>query len=144
MPDINLSGFDDLLQAFENISKLDTDTKIEALDAMAEIAAAKIKETGQNMGVRDENSSTHILDAIKVKKPKLTKDGGHADVTFAGSRRRGNTSTRAAEIAFVNEYGKKSQTARPFIRTAMAENEEKILKAGADIIGAWMEKTFKK
>lgn len=144
MPDINLSGLDELLQAFENLSKIDTDIKIEALDAMAEIAAEKIKETGQGMGVRDNESSTHILDVLKVKKPTITKDGGHADVIFSGSRRRGNTTTRNAEIAFVNEYGKKNQQARPFIRTAMVENEAKILKAGAEIIGAWIDKTFKK
>lgn len=144
MPDINLNGLDDLLKAFDNLASIDTDVKVEALDAMARAAAEKIKEYGQNMGVRDDESSTHILDVLKIKKPKLTKDGGHADITFAGSRRRGKTSTRNAEIAFVNEYGKHGQTARPFIRTAMAENEDKIIKAGAEIIGAWIEKEFKK
>ena len=144
MPDINLNGLDYLLKAFDNLASIDTDVKVEALDAMARAAAEKIKESGQNMGVRDDESSTHILDVLKIKEPKLTKDGGHADITFAGSRRRGKTSTRNAEIAFVNEYGKHGQTARPFIRTAMAENEDKIIKAGAEIIGAWIEKEFKK
>ena len=39
-------------------------------------------------------------------------------VTPTGTRRRGNTTTRNAEIAYVNEYGTDSIQARGFIRKA--------------------------
>ena len=64
---------------------------------------------------------------------KLTADGGHQDITFSGTRPRGNKRVRNAEIAFINEYGRRGQPARPFIGKAMTANEEKIADAGADI-----------
>ena len=82
------------------------------------------------MGVRDPESEVHILDKISKAKAKLTASGGYQEITFSGSRRRGNTTTRNAEIAFVNEYGKRGQQPRPFIGQAMTANEEQIAAAG--------------
>ena len=96
------------------------------------------------MGIKDPDSNVHILDTIKAKKPKKTDAGGYADITFEGSRQRGRTRTRNAEIAFVNEYGKRNQAARPFIGTAMTQNEEAIAAPGAETIGDWIETTFSK
>ena len=65
-------------------------------------------------------------------------------ISFTGTRRRGNTTTRNAEIAFVNEYGKKGQPARPFIGTAMSRNEEAITAPAEKVIGDWIEEEFSK
>ena len=73
---------------------------------------------------------------------ELTGSGGYADVTFSGSRQRGNTKTRNAEIAFVNEYGRQGQTARPFIRQAGEQYADEIAAPGERILGDWMEQTF--
>ena len=96
------------------------------------------------MGVRDEDSDVHILDHITTKKAKQTDDGGYEKITFDGTRRRGKTTTRNAEIAFVNEYGKRGQDARPFMRTALYQNEELISDPGVKIIGDWIEENFKR
>ncbi|MBQ1361971.1 MAG: hypothetical protein IIY43_02855 [Oscillospiraceae bacterium] len=142
MATLELTGFDDLEDAFRRISEIPFDVTAEALDAMAAVAAEKIRSTGESMGVRDPESDVHILDRIKPRKPKKTTEGGYEMISFTGTRRRGNTTTRNAEIAFVNEYGKKGQPARPFIGTAMNRNADQIQDQAEKVIGDWIENEF--
>lgn len=144
MASLELQGFEDLNDAFSRISSIPKSVTEDALKAMEAVAAAKIRSTGESMGVRDPESDVHILDKIKANKPRITKEGGYADITFTGNRLRGRTRTRNAEIAFVNEYGKRGQAARPFIGTAMAKNEAAIAAPGEKIVGDWIEQEFTK
>lgn len=142
MATLELQGFESLDDAFRRISEIPEEVTASALDAMAAVAAEKIKASGEAMGVRDPDSDVHILDKIKPTKAKISERGGYEDITFSGSRLRGNKRTRNAEIAFINEYGKRNQPARPFIGTAMAKNEQTIAEAGAEEIVEWFEKDF--
>ena len=145
MATLELTGFDDLEDAFRRISEIPFDVTAEALDAMAAVAADAIRSTGESMGVRDPESDVHILDKIKkASKAKKTDSGGYLNISFSGSRRRGKTSTRNAEIAFVNEYGKRGQPARPFIGKAMTQYEKQITAPAEKVIGDWIEKEFNK
>ena len=144
MATLELTGFDDLADAFRRISEIPFDVTADALDAMAAVAADQIRSTGESMGVRDPESDVHILDKITHTRPKKTDSGGYADVTFSGSRTRSGISTRNAEIAFVNEYGKRSQQARPFVGQAMEQNADAIANAGAEVLLEWTEKEFAK
>ena len=143
MASFEFSGFDDLAKALNRIGQPPDDVKAKALTAMAQVAAGKIKARGEALDVRDPESSVHVLDTIKTNKPKLTKDGGSVTITFSGSRTRGGKRVRNAEIAFVNEYGTRKQSARPFIGQAMTQNEQAIVEPGAEILGDWIEKSFK-
>ena len=142
MATLELTGFDDLADAFRRISEIPFEVTSDALDAMAAVAADQIRSTGESMGVRDPESDVHILDRIKPRKPKKTTEGGYEMISFTGTRRRGNTTTRNAEIAFVNEYGKKGQPARPFIGTAMNRNADRIQDQAEKVIGDWIENEF--
>lgn len=144
MASLELVGFDDLDAAFNRISDIPDEVTSTALTEMAKVAAVKIRAQGESMGVRDPESTVHILDKIKPKKPKITDSGGYADITFSGTRMRGSKRVRNAEIAFVNEYGSRHQEPRPFIGTAMTRNEEQIAAPGTEIIGEWIEKEFEK
>jgi hypothetical protein len=144
MATLELLGFEDLNDAFRRISEIPPAVTSQALDAMAGVAAEKIRQRGITMGVYDPESDVHILDKIKPAKAKISDRGGYEDITFSGTRTRGQTRTRNAEIAFVNEYGKRGQPARPFIGRAMAQNEEQISAAGENIVGDWIEKEFQK
>lgn len=144
MGKIVVSGSDKLTEAFARIQDIPFSVTAEALDAMADVAVREIQDTGETMGVRDENSDVHILDHIVTKKAKKTDDGGRKKISFDGTRRRGNTETRNAEIAFVNEYGKRGQPARPFMQTALGQNAELISEPGEKIIGDWIENEYKK
>ena len=142
MARLEFEGIDELCAAFGRIEDIPDEVTEEALTAMGNVAFSEIKRTGESMGVRDQESDVHILDKMKLTKPTITKKGGYADVTFSGSRTRGKKKTRNAEIAFVNEYGKRGQEARPFIGTAMSKKEKAIVDAGAEVLGDWMEKEF--
>lgn len=143
MASFEFSGFDDLDAALHRLGQPPDEVKSKALTAMAKVAAGKIKSQGEALGVRDPESSAHILDKIKVNEPKLNENGGICTITFSGTRTRGRTRTRNAEIAFINEYGTREERARPFIGQAMTQNEKAIVDPGAEIIGDWIEKTFK-
>ncbi len=144
MATLELHGFDDLNEAFNRIADIPVSVTSDALSAMGKVAADKIKSTGESVGVRDRESNVHILDKIKLNEPEITEDGGYANITFTGSRRRGRKSTRNAEIAFVNEYGKEGQQARPFMGTAMTKHEDEIAAPGVEKIGNWIEKEYMK
>ena len=141
---LDLTGYDALLDAFDRLSEIPDSVVNKALTEMETIAASEIKSSGERYGVRDRESNVHVLDKIKINKPKRTASGAYADVTFSGSRTRGKTSTRNAEIAFINEYGKRNQHARPFVGEAMEKNAERIAQTGEKIIGEWMEQEFKR
>ena len=142
MATLEIQGMDELNAALARIGTLPADVKNRALNQMADVAMTAIKRSGESLGVRDPDSDVHILDKITTAKPKLSESGGSQDITFSGSRRRGSKSTRNAEIAFINEYGKRGQSQRPFIGKAMNESEEKIAAAGGEVLGAWIENEF--
>ena len=144
MASFSVSGMDELQAAFGRIGEIPWSVTEEALNGMAAVAAAKVKEQGESMGIRDPESSVHILDTIKPVKAKKDDSGGHQDITFAGKRTRHGKQTRNAEIAFVNEFGKTGQPARPFIGTGMARNEDAIADPGAKVIGDWIENEFQR
>lgn len=142
MASLELTGFEDLEDAFRRISEIPFDVTAKALDAMAEVAAEKIRTTGESMGVRDPESDVHILDKITRKKAKKTESGGYELITFAGTRTRKGIKTRNAEIAFLNEYGKTGQPARQFIGTGMNRGADQIQDQAEKVIGDWIEETF--
>lgn len=142
MATVQVEGFAELASMFDQLGEIPFEVLSEALESMAEAGERAVRATGSAMGVRDPESSVHILDNITHSKPKQTDDGGSCAVSFSGSRTRGQTRTRNAEIAFVNEYGKRGQAARPFIRQAAEEYADQISAPGARIIGDWQEQTF--
>ena len=140
----SVSGMDELNAAFGRIGEIPWSVTEEALNGMAAVAAAKVKEQGEAMGVRDPESDVHILDTISPVKAKKDDSGGHQDITFAGKRTRHGKQTRNAEIAFINEFGKDGQPARQFIGTGMARTEDAIADPGAKVIGDWIENEFQR
>lgn len=148
MAEVILHGFDDLQEGFRAIGSIPFQVTKQALDEMAKQAENSIRQTGEAMGVRDENndSGEHILDHISHSKPMKTEDGGKSFITFKGTRLRGNTVTWNAAIAYINEYGapKRGITARPFITTGMARNEQTIAAPAEQVIGDWIERTYGK
>lgn len=144
MARLEIEGFDELNAAFSRIADIPESVTGRALDAMAAVALPAIRRSGESLDVRDPDSAVHILDTLTTNKPKFNKSGGYEDITFSGTRLRGKTRTRNAEIAFINEYGKRGQPARPFIGRAMNETEKKIADAGGEVLGDWIENEFTK
>lgn len=142
MPAFAVYGADELAVALREASDIPEDVKFKAMYAAADIVAAEQKRVGEEKEVRDPESNVHILDKIKVNEPKIEKDGASITITFSDTRKRGNTTTRNAEIAFINEFGKNGMQARPFISVANKKAQERAWDAAADVIHDYIEKTI--
>lgn len=124
----------------EKLAHLPDEGKKEILTNMATVALEEQRKEGMSMGVYDrENTGRHAIDSIGLTKPKLTEDGGKISVTFKGTRtdKRHKKSVRNAEIMFVNNYGKRGQQPRPFVRTANARAEGRIQEAAQTTFDKW-------
>lgn len=147
MASVILEGFDELQEAFEEISTIPASVTRKAVKAMGEVAVRYVKAEGEAMGIRSDENSAHILDNISFSKPKKGRDGNMKGwVVFTGTRKRGDTKIWNAAIAYINEYGAPRRDPpippRPFIRTGLAKGEEEIVAAADAIIGDFIEKTF--
>ena len=139
---VSVHGFSEIDAMFQKLGDVPWDVTRQALDQMAEVGENAVRRTGRAMNVLDPTTPENILDRVTHTKPKQTEDGGKTAVTFSGSRTRGNTETRNAEIAFLNEYGTDHQEARPFIRQTAEQYGDEISAPGAQLVGDWMEQTF--
>lgn len=132
----NLTG---LMLDMEQIANLPDSVIAEMLDSQAEILILAQKNKARAYGVVDTGE---MIDSIKKGKRKKLRDGQEISVYSQGSRTRGRykkSTTTNAEIAFVNEYGKRGQKARPFIRDANAESESKMEKAAFEILDNYLK-----
>lgn len=128
MAKFSVSGLQDLMLDLEQIAQLPDTVLDQMLVEAAEIVERKQKEVGKEYGVHRTGMT---LASIKRGSPKRGKDGKTIYIYPQGMNADGN---RNAEVAFVNEFGKRGQPARPFIRDA---NEQ-----AADEIAAAMEKEY--
>lgn len=129
MAELTCYGLDDLMLSLKEIEEIPAEVQDEMLLAGAEVVAKAQREKVKAYGIYDGSSPRHVADAIKPGKVKLKKGQRVIYVSPTGSRRRGKTVTRNAEILFVNEYGKKRQKARPAVRDANEASAEATVTA---------------
>lgn len=143
MAEFRAVGLDELSLSLQEIAEIPEDIQDEMLQAQGNIVARAQRESAKRYGLYDVESSKHMADSIKAGKVKLDKHGNRVlYVSPAGSRTRGKTKTRNAEIAFVNEYGADKTrhiTARPFTRDANERSAEAATQAAADIYYRWQD-----
>ena len=129
MAELTCYGLDDLMLSLKEIEEIPAEVQDEMLLAGAEVVAKAQREKVMDYGIYDGSSPKHVADSIKPGKVKLKKGQRLIYVSPTGSRRRGKTVTRNAEILFVNEYGKKRQKARPAVRDANEASAEATVTA---------------
>lgn len=123
MARLSSHGLDELQLDLKTIATLPVSVQDEMLTAMAKVTAEAQRQKAKAYGVQAPGSGKTIK-SIKPGKVKIDKYGRREIfVTPVGTRERGgkrkgtkSKRVRNAEIAFVNEYGKKNQKARPFVR----------------------------
>ena len=127
MGKLTVNGFDALSDDLAALAAL-PDSVIEAiLNAEADVIVPAQQDTAKSMGVYESGMTAGSIKKGKVKK---TAAGKSITVSPQGTNARGD---RNAEVAFINEYGKKGQPARPFIRTANERAESKAVEAGEKV-----------
>jgi HK97 gp10 family phage protein len=141
---LNVSGFDELCEAFKRLGNVPEEVTERACNAGAAVAVEKVRVYGNLKKIRSPEPRNHILDNIKPTKFKKTPSGGYTLVTFAGEQKSspGAKPVKNTTVAFVNEYGTSHMAARPFVGPAVTEGADEIVKPMADVLGEWMEKTF--
>lgn len=107
------------------------------LQAEANVLIAGQQAEMASMGIKDTGET---IRSVTVTEPKRTKSGDMVCYVYpAGSRTRNGKTTRNAEIAFINEYGKRGQAARPAISTANENYADAAVDAAANIYHAYMD-----
>lgn len=76
-----------------------------------------------------------VARSVKAQKPRATKSGATCQVKFEGEAH-GN---RIAEIAFINQYGKKSQPPRMFITRSEKEAGNPAAAKASDVLDKWLK-----
>lgn len=137
MSEFSFSGLDEFMLSMEEIAQIPEDVQDAMLNAQADVVVEAQKQKARTYGVQDTGA---MIQSIKKGRIKTGKNGERLIyVTPSGSRKRGNTVVRNAEIAFVNEYGTRDQKARPFIKDANETSAEATTEAAAAIYFKWQE-----
>ena len=111
MANLSTSGLEELIGGFDAIAEIPDEVVLEMLVAEAEVIAPAQEAEARAM-LSGKYSTGETAQSISYdKKLKKTSDGRAIYVYPKGTRRHGNK-RRAAEVAFVDEFGKQGQPAQ--------------------------------
>lgn len=132
---LTVNGMDTLIDSLADLAKIPDSVIEDILNAEADVIVAEQKKTAQAMGVYDTGVTAGSIKKTAVKKSGLDRS---ISVYPQGTNKRGD---RNAEVAFINEYGAPGRkiAARPFIRTANEQAEEKMVEAGEKAYYAYLD-----
>jgi HK97 gp10 family phage protein len=141
MAAFRVEGMESIESFFENLATVPERVIDDMLTAEAAVVAAAQKRTAREM-LKGKYATGQIEKSVKPSKPRKLKGVKVISIEFAGSRKRGKrktSETTNAEIAFINEYGKRGQPARPFIKTANEQAADDAVKAAAAIYDEYVD-----
>lgn len=136
MADFSCTGLDDLMLSMAEIAEIPDDVQDNMLNAQADVVVRAQQSKASSYGVQDSGKTAESITKGKVKSGK---NGRVIHVYPKGTRTRGKTTTRNAEIAFIAEFGKKGQSARPFIRDANESSAAETTQAAFTVYGNWLK-----
>lgn len=136
MAEFGVTGLDELMLSMQEIAQIPDDVVDDILNAQADVTVEAQKAAGRQLGVEDTGIT---LQKLKKGRIKLRKGQRVLYITPTGSRKRGKTRTRNAEIALINEFGKKGQKARPFIKLGNEKSAEAATAAGFRVYDRWLK-----
>lgn len=142
MAQLSFSGLDEWMLSMREIAEIPDEVQDEMLNAGADVVVAAQKQAARAMGVEDTGFTIDSIHKGKVK----VKDGKRVIYVYPrGTRVRGTDKKgkpiriRNAEIAFVNEYGTRNHTARPFVLQGNETSAEAATQAEAAVYNRWLE-----
>jgi len=133
MASFDFSGIEELMAGLHESCALSDDTVEQLLLAEAAVVEKAQKQTGLAMGVHRTGVT---LDSISHGKLKKTANGGRA--LYVYPRGVNSKGIRNAEVAFINEFGKTNQKARPFIKTANETCADEAVDAAAKVYASYL------
>lgn len=134
MAEFYTSGTEAELRLLDRLASLPEELQAEIVQEQANVIADTVREYGYAFGVVRTGNT---LRSLRVLEPKRDSKGNMSDVvTFVGKNEKG---VRYAEIAFVNNYGKKTQEARLFYTNGVTAAEKRAFKIAEKKYNAWAD-----
>lgn len=134
MAKLSVNGLDDLMLSLQEIAEIPDDVADAMLQAEAEIVEQAQIAYGMQMGVY---RSGETLASIRPGKMKRGRNGGR--MIYVTPQGVNDREERNAAVAFINEYGKRNQTPRPFVATANEAAATPAVEAAAEIYDGFLQ-----
>jgi len=132
MASFTTHGLDELELSLAEIAAMPDAVLGNMLDAMATVVEKAQKQSAQTI-LAGPHSKGITAGAFKRKNKKRAS----VEIVPDGMRSDGNK-RRIAEVAFINEFGKRGQPARPFIATANESCADESVEAAAKVHDQWL------
>ena len=129
-----VQGLEDLISAFDGLAALPDEVTEEMLDVQADIVVEAQKKTASTM-LQGPYYAGGVAGAVKKSGVRRTSEGKAVEIGFSGKQH----GEDLARIAYINEYGKTNQPARPFIMAANAQAEGPALAAAAKVYDNYLK-----
>ena len=133
MAQFEVTGLDELVSKLGDLEDMFDDIAPEILTAQADELIEETRSKGRAMGV---HRTGQTLDSLKKSKVSQVGASYEIKVTFEGKNRAGE---RNAAVAFINNYGKTNQPARPFVTQAAEACEEKSEKTAEKAVDKYLK-----
>lgn len=130
--------FGDIEALMDDLQQLGEDTEEMALEIVTEqqdILYEAQQKTAESM-LQGPYYAGGVEKGMTKKTPFSTGNGAEAHITFEGMQ----NGSRIGEIAFINEYGKTNQPARPFIQMAIEQEDGNLGKAADKIMDKYLKR----
>lgn len=139
MPEFLINGLSELRLSNEQYADMTDEMTDEILNVQADIVTAAQRRTASSM-LRGRRYRGVIAASLGKDEVKPYKDGKIIIVQFKGNVVDYDhpNGERIAAIAYINEYGKTNQPARPFISTANEECAAEAIEASYEVIDKYI------
>lgn len=130
--------FGDIKALMDDLQQLGEETEEMALEIVTEqqdILYEAQQKTAESM-LQGPYYAGGVEKGMTKKTPFSTGNGAEAHITFEGMQH----GSRIGEIAFINEYGKTNQPARPFIQMAIEQEDGNLGKAADKIMDKYLKR----
>lgn len=129
MARIEFSGIGDMANTFNELAVEIDEVSDDMLNAMGDVVVPAQKRTASAM-LRGPYNKGAVMASIQKSRVKRGKGGKVMFIEFVGTQHGESLST----IAYINEYGKTNQPARPFIMTANEQSEAAAVEKAASVL----------
>lgn len=132
MGDFTTVGLEDVIEAFSNREQATVAAVPKMLKAGADVLIEAQKAEARAMGLNDTGGFINSIKATAIKGDDTEK---YVEIYPQGRAKHGNdrkgdkSNVRYATIGFAAEYGTSSKAARPYMTTANAKAQDKVVAA---------------
>ena len=133
MATLDSSQWDEFALSMSDLANMPASVLEDMILAEAEVIKEAQSTEAENM-LQGPYYAGGVAKAVHINRPRRSGSGVSVTLTFKGSQH-GNA---IGEIAYINEYGKHGQPARPFINTANEKKADTAVEAAAAVFDKYL------